>query len=358
MAEDEQEKSQEATPRRREEARKKGQVARSRELSSAALILGATWGIGAMAPMLVTKVREFMVYGLSSLTSVPLTPEELHHMMLFAMFRLGVVLLPILILTSAIGIMSAVGQHGLLWTTEPLVPDWSRLDPTKGIKKLFSSQSLAELAKTLMKFSLIGFVAYLIVRQELATIVMSLSAEPQQVLATLRVIVGRLGLWTGLAIAVLGALDFAFQRWDYAKKLRMSRQELKDEMRHTEGDPIVRGRIRSLQREMARKRMMADVPKADVVITNPAELAVALMYRQGTMKAPKVVAKGSGFLAKRIREIAKEHHVPLVENKPLARALFRAVEIGQMVPSELYRAVAEILAYVYRLRKGQGTGKG
>jgi flagellar biosynthetic protein FlhB len=232
-----------------------------------------------------------------------------------------------------------------------LGPDWSRVSPISGFKRLFSLQSATVSLKTALKFVVIGGVAYAVVTNELPVFTAAMTAEPSAAIGTLGAALWRLGLWSGAVIAVLAAADYGYQRWEYERNLRMSRQDIKNELRETEGDPLLRARIRALQRERATKRMMADVPTADVVVTNPTELAIALVYRQGEMNAPKVVAKGAGFVAKRIRETAWRHGVPVLENKPLARALFKTTDVGEAIPSKLYRAAAEVLAYVYRIRR-------
>jgi flagellar biosynthetic protein FlhB len=258
---------------------------------------------------------------------------------------------PVMAWFAALAIGSMVAQPGLVWSATPLAPDWSRVSPISGFKRLFSLQAATVSLKTVLKFGVIGAVAYAVVKGELPALTAAMTAEPSAAVGTLGDALWRLGLWSGGVIAVLAAADYGYQRWEYERKLRMSRQDIKSEVKDTEGDPWLRARIRALQRERATKRMMADVPKADVVVTNPTELAIALVYRQGEMDAPKVVAKGAGLVAKRIRETAWRNGVPVLENKPLARALFKTTEVGETIPSKLYRAAAEVLAYVYRIRR-------
>lgn len=349
MADDE-ERSEKATAKRREEARKKGQVVQSRELSSAAIILGTIWVLYAMGGLVITNVQEMMIQIWTSFSSTPMTQDAFNRLTQTSVTGTLLIVAPIMAIVGFIGVASTVGQRGFLWTTEPMSPDWSRINPLNGFKRLFSLQVLFELVKTVVKFTAVGGLSYIIIRGEFPAILTTLQGEPRQMLATTGGMLLRLTLWSGFAIVLMGGADYAYQRWEYERKLRMSRQELKEEMRQTEGDPRIRARIRSLQRERARKRMMADVPKADVVVTNPTSLAVALMYRHGETQAPKVVAKGAGFVAQRIREVAKENGIPVMENKPLAQVLFKTVEVGESIPSQFYRAVAEILAYVYRMR--------
>ena len=350
MAEDDQERSEQATPKKREEARSKGKVAKSREINSAAMILGMALGLATLGPAMVMKLQGSMTEGWESFLMDPMTEIAFKELLLKSIGEGLLIIGPLVLLFGVLAIFSSVGQYGLLWTAHPIIPDLSRINPLKGLKRLFSLQSLMELGKTLLKFAVVAYISYVIVRDDLPQVLHLMRLEPGQIAASIGSIFIRLIFWAGIAIAFLGIVDFLFQRWDYERQLRMSRQEVKQELKDTEGDPLVRARIRSLQREMARKRMMEDVPKSNVVITNPTELAVAIKYDQATMDAPKVVAKGAGIIAKKIRDIAKEHGIPVIENKPLAGTIFKTVEIGQLVPVKLYRAVAEVLAYVYRLR--------
>ncbi len=350
MAEDDAERTEAPSAKRREEARKKGQVVGSREITSAMLLLGGVWGLSKMGPPLVLKTRAFMIHTWSSFSSSTLTEEKAYELLMFSLQQSLMILIPIMLFLTAISVVSTGTQHKWLWTFQPLAPNWSRLNPMTGFGRLFSLRAIVELVKTLVKFIAVGYVTYLALRKEVPEILVAIQTAPVQMLGTVGGMVFRLTLWTGLAIAILSVGDYLYNWWEHEKGLKMSRKELKDETRQSEGDPMVKSRIRSVQREMARKRMMAEVPKAEVVITNPTALAIALMYKPGTMEAPKVVAKGAGFIAQRIRELAKEHDVPIIENKPLARELFKLVKIGEYIPSKFYRAVAEILAYVLKLR--------
>ncbi|MBI3608638.1 MAG: flagellar biosynthesis protein FlhB [Nitrospirae bacterium] len=351
MADDDQERSEQATPKRQEDARKKGQVARSQEVTSAVLILGAVGGFAVMGPSVMAKTRDLMATMLTLRAPVAMTEADVYVVMMAGMSAILTVTAPVMAWFAVLGIGSLLIQPGFVWTATPLVPNWSHVSPLAGLKRLFSVQSAVVSLKTLFKFGVITAVAYVVVGRELPSLVTGMTVEPSSALSLAGGALFRLGLWSGGVIAVLGAGDYAYQRWEHERKLRMSRQDLKDEFKETEGNPLLRTRIRSLQRERSRKRMMADVPKADVVITNPTSLAVALMYRQGQMAAPQVVAKGAGFVAQRIRELARKHGVPVMEHKPLARALFKTTEVGAVIPSKFYRAVAEVLAYVYRIRR-------
>ncbi len=349
MADDDQEKTEKATPKKRQDARKKGQVPTSQDVSSAALILIIVLVFKGFGGDLITSLQETMRRIFSSLTTNPMTDTVFIQLMQDGMIGIFYMLAPILGLMALVSLMSVILQHGVLWTAEPITPQFSRIDPIAGFKRIFSVAALVNVAKTVLKFLVIGFVAYLVIQRELPG-VLSMSRADADILLLVGEKITRIILWCGLVIAIIASADFGYQLWEHERKLRMSHQEIKDELKQAEGTPLVRSRIKSLQRDIARKRMMSDVPKADVVITNPTHLAVALSYRSEKMEAPKVVAKGAGFVAQKIKEIAQEHQVPIVENKPVAQTLFRTVDIGREIPSKIYRAVAEILAYVYKLK--------
>ncbi len=359
MADEEQkdERTLPASQRRREQAREKGDVTKSRELISAAMILGGAFWIYSMGDVTVTRLIEMASLHWSMAMPAPSTPENLHNLILTLMSSTLSIVLPIVVFFCVIAVFASVGQYGFLWSTEGLMPNWSRVDPVGGFSRIFSLNALFELGKTLFKFLVIGFVVYLITKDEIPALLVSVQLAPNAMLMDIARIVTRLLFFTGLVVAVIGVADYGFQWWEHEKKLRMTPQEMKEELRQTEGNPLIKARVRSIQRQMARKRMMTEVPKAAVVITNPTHLAIALAYDADSMGAPKVIAKGAGFIAQRIREIAAEHGVPLVENKPLAQTLFKTVSLGGSIPSDLYRAVAEILVYVYKLRGNASAGR-
>jgi len=346
MPEEAYERTEPATPKKREEARKKGQVPQSRELPAAFILavgllilyFAGGWVIGLMGGLM----RE--VFG--SLASLSIdygtfTLASRYAAFMITPFALGVVVA---------AVSANVLQKGFVLSAEPIKPQFSRVNPVEGFRRLFSLSSLMEFVKSGLKVLAVGFIGYKVLKGELFRCPEMLSSAPRGMLQYISH--ASFGLLLKVTIAFMGiaALDFLYQRWDYEKKLRMSRQELKDELKQREGDPQIKARLRSLQRQIARQRMMQRVKEADVVVTNPTRLAVALKYERGRMAAPMVVAKGRGFIAEKIREIATAAGVPIVENKPLAEILFRTVEIGQLIPEALYRAVAEILAYVYRIK--------
>ncbi len=344
------EKTEAPTSRRIAEARKEGQVARSQELNAAVSLLVAAWLLASPGKKLLADLQGLVVTTIGGLPSLQMadtwTKNLLAPDLLPLAGDLGVILLGLLLS----GIAINLGQTGFLWASKRLGFDLNRVNPLNGFKRLFSLQGLLELLKALLKLSVVAWVAYAYLRGRWAEL---LGLAQTDYLSALRwwsnMAIG-LMLRIGAAYLILAILDYAYQRWNYLRALRMTKEEVKEELKQTEGDPLIKSRIRGQQRRMARLRMMANVPKADVVITNPTHLAIAVQYEAQTMQAPKVVAKGAHRLAERIIEIARLHQVPVIQNIPLARALYRLVEIDQEIPPQLYMAMAEVLAYVYRLR--------
>ncbi len=346
-----QERTEPATQRRRHEARQEGKVARSQELNSAFVLLAGLGLLALAGPFMLERLSELVRRILGASGQV-----ELRADLLLGYFTGGV---PYLLLTLApigagilaIGLLVNLAQVGFVLSWKPLVPRLEVLDPARGFGRIFSRQGLVELAKSLFKVAAIGLVAWFTLRGEFNRLAgMSGVGDPLPVFGYAAGVALKLGLRVALVILLLAVFDYGFQRWDYEKGIMMTRKELEEESRQTEGDPLVRARVRAAQRDAARRRMMDAVKTADVVVTNPTHLAVALRYDRAKMSAPKVVAKGARLLAQRIRELAREHAVPIVEDPPLARLLYK-IEIGAEVPVGLFRAVAEVLAYVYRLKE-------
>ncbi len=343
-----QEKTEEPTPRRREEARKRGQVAKSREVAAVAVISAGLLSFLLASGFIFTQFSRCLVYFLSLPHRSLALPEAREALYVGTKFAVAAAL-PVTLLVVLGAFLSLFLQVGGVVAWEFLVPKTERINPIEGFKRLFSLPSLVELVKSIFKILVIGLVAYLVIRSDEDRVLLLINEGVEEIAHELFVLSRTLVAKTLLALAVLAILDFLFQRWETERHLRMTREELKEELKQTEGDPWVKARIRQIQRAMAQRRMMAEVPKADVIITNPQHLAVALKYELGEMPAPQVVAKGADFLAERIKEIAEEHRIPIVENPPLARALYQ-VEVGEYIPAELYQAVAEVLAYVYKLK--------
>jgi len=356
MAErNDQERTERATPKKRAQARKKGQVAQSREISSAAILIGATAVFYFWGSQMVGRFTEFIHTFYRNIGTLDLQQSSVPMLLWEIMQQVFWVLLPLLTVVVLVAVAANVAQIGFLVIEEPFAFRFSKLNPVSGIKRLFSLRSFAELVKSLLKMGFVGLVAFAMVKGQAGALPSLMQMGVAGILAFFGQVAFKVCAYTCLVMVVLAALDYVFQRWQHEKDLRMTKQEIKDEFKQTEGDPKIKSRIRSIQLEMARRRMMDQVPEATVVITNPTHLAVALKFDAGTMSAPRVVAKGAGFVAERIRAVAVEHGVPIVEQKPLARSLFKGVDIGAYIPVDLYQAVAEILAYVYRLRELKGS---
>jgi len=343
------ERSEQASDKRREEFRKKGQVAQSREVQTAAMLGGFALLWYSYGPTFWVELSRLVAQLWATSGAFVLTPASTSTLLDFLVWRMALLLWPVLLLVLVVGFLASFLQIGWIFTTEPLTPDFSKLDPVQGMGRFFSLRSLIELIKSLAKIILVGWVAYRTIRPELGSLVLLTNMEVVDTLSFLGRLSGMVLLKTCGVIVVLAVVDFLFVRWEMEQKMKMTKQEQKEEMRESEGDPFIKARVRSLQLQMSRRRMMAEVPKADVVITNPTHLSIAIVYARGQMDAPCVVAKGADLLAMRIREIARENHVPLVENVAVARALYQ-VELGGAVPEEMFVAVAEILAYVYKLK--------
>lgn len=343
------EKQAPATPRKRREARGRGQVPRSAELTAAAVVLAGGVGVLSFGDAAGAAFRE-LLGGAASAAAADLTvagaAERLRHAAWVALSALAG---PSLLAAGA-GLLVATVQNGALFTLYPLRPSLERLDPVQGVRRLVSLRGAVELAKSLLKLLLIGAVVYASLRAAVPAVLSMTGAPVPLVLAAAGEAVRGLFWRVAVAALVIGAADYAYQRWEHERNLAMTRQELKEEMRETEGDPTTRSRVRRRQRELLRRRMLLDVRRADVVVVNPTEFAVALRYDPETMAAPVVVAKGRDHMARLIRALARRFGVPWVEDRFLARTLFRSVEVGDPVPETLYAAVAEVLAFVWRLK--------
>jgi len=345
-----QEKTEKATRRRREKARKEGQVARSQEINSAAVICLGFVTLYLLGPHLASQVSNLMSYTMSNAPFIASGDPTFIKVLINNMLNFFAILFPIFAVMTVVAFGVNVAQVGLMVTPKALEPKLDKLDLVKGLKRLFSARSVVMLVRDSLKLLVVGFVAYKSIKSEFASFFLLPDMSVAQLAAAMGKLALVLALKVGLIILVLAILDYLYQKFEFEKKIRMSKQELKDEYKETEGSPQVKARVRQLQREMARRRMMKAVPLADVVLTNPTEIAVALKYDLEEMNAPYVVAKGERLIAQKIKEIALEHDIPIVEDKPLARALFKMCDVGQMIPINLYRAVAEVLAYVYRLK--------
>ncbi|MCD6569693.1 MAG: flagellar biosynthesis protein FlhB [Deltaproteobacteria bacterium] len=351
-SEDGQQRTEQPTGKRIKDAREKGQIAKSTEVSTAFLFFASILAFYFYIPSVASKmIKAARVYFGNTLLWDG-TRDSLVELFYRVVIDMADMLMPIFIVFLLIGFFSNFVQVGFQMTLEPIIPKLSKLDPIKGMKqKFFSARSLEMLVKCIVILIIIGWVAWHAIKREIPVFPPLINCDIGVIVLTYFKAAMHL-LWDALWVFIIIAIaDYAFQRWQHRQDLMMTKQEMKEEQKQTEGDPLIKSRIRSIQLHMARRRMMQEVPKADVVITNPTHLAIALQYERAKMMAPIVVAKGAGILAERIKEIAKTSSVPIVEDKPLAVLLYKSVEVGDVIPENLYKAVAEILAYVYRLRK-------
>lgn len=345
-----QERTERATPRRQQQARDKGQVARSRELMTFTLLVSGAGGLlvlgGGLVDAILRVMRASFRFSPEQLGNPGSAPLMLGDALVTALSSMA----PLLTLLVAAAVLSSVVLGGVRFAAEGVMPKFDRISPAKGFKRIFSAQGVMELVKALAKFLLIGSVALWWMWHDAENILLLGELPVESGLAHAAYLVGWAFLVVSLATILVAAVDVPFQLWQHARQLRMTKQEVRDEMKETEGKPEVKQQIRRLQQEMARRRMMQEVPKADVIVTNPTHYAVALRYEAGRMRAPTVVAKGAGLVAARIRAIGVEHKVALYEAPPLARALYFSTDLGQEIPAGLYLAVAQVLAYIFQLR--------
>jgi flagellar biosynthesis protein FlhB len=357
MAEEsDQERTEAPSPQRLEKAREDGQVPQSRELATFVVLMTGGATLWMMASGLGQTMSHIVRSGLQFNPGIAHDESEVMAQLSNQFLEAALALAPFLALVVIATLASPLLLRGWLFSTKAIMPDFKRLNPLSGIKRVISSQGLVELVKSLAKVGLLGVVAFWLIWSNLGAI-FSLSLEtPSLAIQHMGDIIGRVFLFASGAMIFIVVLDLPYQLWSYYNKLKMTKEELRQESKESEGDPHIKARIRAQQREVARRRMMAEIPTADVVVTNPTHFAVALKYSEGRMRAPRVVAKGADAVATRIRELAAEHKVPLLEAPPLARALFRHTELGDEIPATLYAAVAEVLAYVFQLRHFQQVG--
>ena len=353
---DKSDKTEKPTPRKLRKAREKGQIARSREIPMAATLMGMLIILYYFGSNIVQNLEMEISHQLRLNIPQELTVSVVSTMFRDITFRMAVLLVPIFIAIAVISIVSNVAQGGLAVSSESLRPKFNKLSPTQGIKKIISKTGLVNLAKSLLLIVAVGIISWQVVSDHMSIYPRLILMDIRQIFHWTITISFKILIRVALLLIFISLADYIFQKYQFKKQLKMSKQEIKDEYKEMEGDPVTRGRIRRIQREMARKRMMADVPTADVVITNPTHYATALSYKMDSMEAPKVIAKGTNLLAQKIKDLAREHDIPIVENKPLAQALYRTVKVGDYIPMDLYKAVAEILAYVFKARNMSRAG--
>ena len=350
------EKTEEATPKKLEDARKEGQVAKSKEIAVgftlfAMFVLLKLW-VGTLGNQFLNlfKVAYNQIPTLASRMAAGDTVWYFLTLFRNIVIRLLLYMAPFLLVSVAVGFVAEVAQVKWKPTAKPLQPKLSKFNPINGVKKIFSVQTLAEFLKSVLKIVVIGYIAYSTLRDKFSSILILLDMPITQGIGLMGNIILDLGVKISAFYLVIAFADYAFQRWKFKEDMKMTKQEVKDEYKQSEGDPQIKGQIKQRMMQASRRRMMQDIPKADVVITNPTHFAVAVQYDPDRADAPIVVAKGADYLAAKIKEVAKDNKVEIVENKPLARMLYYNVELGQVIPPELYKAVADILAYVYKIQ--------
>jgi len=347
------EKTEKATPKRRSELRKKGNVRQSRELTSALVLLIAFVGLKAFGGNLYGQLNSYI----KRIFDVYMEEEDLFSLRQLTVFAADFVLVllksiaPLVIMAALTGIVVSYAQVGLLFTMEPVKFKFSKLNPANGIKRMFSGTSVVELLKSIIKIVIIGYIGYSYLKNEQESILNLMGMSTFEIGTYIGSTAVNTAIRMCMVLVVIGVIDYGYQWWSYERNIKMTKQEVKDEYKQVEGNPEIKSKIKQKQKEISMRRMIQQVPEADVVITNPTHYAVALKYDQKVADAPIVIAKGQDYLAQKIKEVAKKHNVEIVENKPLARSLYDTVDIGQAIPPELYQAVAEVLAFVYSLKK-------
>ncbi|MBI1389560.1 MAG: flagellar biosynthesis protein FlhB [bacterium] len=353
MAENEngQEKTEQPTGRRMQKAREEGNVPKSTEMNNAVMLMAGVTTFYYFGIYFVRGVEDCIEYFFNLSATFVISEDSYHTLMLNAGTRVLYILAPFLLIFVLTAIGINVAQVGFMLTGERLKPNLDKLNPVKGIQNLFNTRSRVELIKSCVKIFFITPVMIFIIYKRMPELMNLPLEENLDILEHVGWKALEVSVYALIIMMILAIIDMIYQRWQNVQDLKMTKEEVKQEMKDMQGDPQIKSRIRSIQQEMARKRMMEEVPEAEVVVTNPTEYAVALKYESGDMAAPKVIAKGRNHLAKRIREIAVANNVPIVENRPLAQSLWKLVDVGQFIPPDFYQAVAEVLAYVYRLTK-------
>ena len=342
------EKTEEPTAKRKADARKKGQVGRSQEVNAAFVLLVGFLILRLLGGNAIAEIMNYSTYIFGNLNA-DINEESIMQMFIGMIILLAKTSMPLMVFIMIIGLAMNIAQVGFMFTTEQLQFNPGKLGPISGFKRMFSKRSLVELVKSLIKIVIIGYFVFSYLSDEIFQIPKLIYMDLMAGLNKMSDSIFTLAFKIIGVFMIMAAMDYAYQKWQNNQDLKMSKQEVKEEFKQQEGDPKIKGKIRQKQRQMAMARMMQEVPKADVIVTNPTHFAVALKYESG-MSAPIVVAKGQDLVAQKIKELARESRIPIVENKPLARAIYAAVEVGGVIPQELYKAVAEVLAYVYRLK--------
>lgn len=345
------EKTEPATPRRREEVRKKGQVAKSTDLNSSIVLLAAILALYFLVPTLMRVLSDVTRSYLENAATMQVDIDSVQALMIKMVLQVSGFFVPFMLIILSAALLSNVMQVGFNLSGYPIIPRIEKLSPTAGLRRMFSARSFAELMKSIFKIAVVGAIAFITIRGEFDRLMSLMNVDVWGAWVFFGKVCFTLGMRIAIAFLLIGLADYGFQRYQFEQDIKMTKEEVRQELKDFEGDPQIRARIRRVRRQMAISRMMAEVPRAHVVVTNPTFLAVALRYEMEKMHAPVVVAKGARLMAERIREVAASNGVPIVENAPLTQMLYKSVEVGGQIPERLYRAVAEVLAYVYQIDK-------
>ncbi|MDR1167077.1 MAG: flagellar biosynthesis protein FlhB [Deltaproteobacteria bacterium] len=351
MAEDSGEKTEEPTGHKLSQARQKGQVPKSMEISAAAVLLVSCGALFLLGPLGWERLTGFFRHVVWRAADFSQYPEDLLDLCFLGLQETLIIVLPFALIVLTASVLINIYQlGGFMVVADSLVPKLDKLNFITGFGRFFKIRTLIDLVKSVLKMSIIFLMGYLVIKDHIEDFILMVDMAPVAIATLVLKISLEIFIKTCVLLLILAAMDYGYQRWQFNQDMRMTKQEVKDEYKQIEGDPIVKNRIRQAQKEASKKRQLGDVPQADVVIANPTHFAVALQYDKTKAPAPVVLAKGVDFLAQRIKEIAKENKVPIVENRPLAQALYKAVEVGEAIPAEFYKAVAEILSYIYRAK--------
>ncbi|MFD1067557.1 flagellar biosynthesis protein FlhB [Oceanobacillus locisalsi] len=345
------EKTEKATPKKRQDERKKGRVAKSQDINTAILLLGCFSGLFVFGGYILNYMLAFYRKSFTEYIHWDITNHSIQTLFNDAALQAALMVAPIMLIAIVFGVAANLLQVNFLFSTETLKPDLKKIDPIKGAKRIFSIRALVEFLKSMMKIALVGTVTFSVIWINKDQMLMTAMLEPEGALGFFAQVTAIMAFAAIALLIFLGVLDYLYQKYDFEKNIRMSKQDIKDEYKNVEGDPLIKSKMKEKQRQIATRRMMSEVPGADVIITNPTHYAVAIKYDETKADAPFVVAKGTDNIAQRMKEIAKEHHVHMIENRSLARALYASTEIDERIPEEYFQPVAEVLAYVYQMEK-------
>lgn len=344
-------KTEKATPKKREDVRKKGQTAKSQEVVSALVFLAVFFTLSIAISHILEGIIGIFQESFRHYILLDVTWNTIIHIFVNLLIELMIILLPVFLAAFIAAVLANFLQVGVMITAEPLKMKGERINPINGAKRIFSMKAVVELVKSILKIAIIAAIVIVFLKNHLHELLELIYIAPQGIVQVIADFIVQMGLYSAIGLVAIGILDYFYQKFDFEKSIRMSKQEIKEEYKNIEGNPQIKSRIRQTQREMVRRRMLEEIPEADVVITNPTHYAVCLKYDEAQNDAPVCVAKGVDYMAQKIKDIAREHDVMIVENKPLARALYAATDIGEAIPEEFFKAVAEILAYVYRVQR-------